>query len=102
MGACHSPHHAPAPWIERYRGRFDAGWDDWRRRTFARQQELGVLAPGTRLSPRPPWVPAWDELEPEDQRVAARFMECFAGFLSHADAQIGRVLDFLRRLGVWD
>ena len=94
-GACHSPHHAPNEWIERYAGRFDQGWDAWRERTFARQVEMGLLPVGTELSPRPPWVPAWEELPLEEQRVAARFMECFAGFLSHADAQIGRVLDFI-------
>ncbi len=98
-GACHSPHHAPAEWIERYRGTFDAGWDAWRDATFARQQAMGLLPEGTELSPRPPWVPAWDQLEPADQKVAARFMECFAGFLSHADAQIGRVLAFIDELG---
>ena len=101
-GACHSPHHAPAEWIERYRGQFDAGWDAWRDATFARQQAMGLLPDGTELSPRPPWVPAWDDLEPEDQKVAARFMECFAGFLSHADAQIGRVLAFIDELGERD
>lgn len=94
-GACHSPHHAPKDWIDRYAGRFDDGWDEMRRRVFERQQAMGLLPPGTELSPRPPWVPAWDDLDPRDQRVAARFMECFAGFLSHADAQIGRVLDFV-------
>ncbi len=94
-GACHSPHQAPPAWIDRYRGQFDDGWDAWRERTFARQQSLGLLPAGTELSPRPSWVPAWDELGADDQRVAARFMECFAGFLSHADAQIGRVIDFI-------
>ena len=63
---------------------------------------MGLLPEGTELSPRPPWVPAWDDLAPEDQAVAARFMECFAGFLSHADAQIGRVLAFLDELGERD
>ena len=101
-GACHSPHHAPAEWIERYRGQFDAGWDAWREATFARQQAMGLLPEGTRLSPRPSWVPAWADLAPEDQAVAARFMECFAGFLSHADAQIGEVLAFIDELGERD
>ncbi len=101
-GACHSPHHAPPEWIERYRGQFDAGWDAWRDATFARQVEMGLLPEGTELSPRPHWVPAWDSLDPEDQKVAARFMECFAGFLSHADAQIGAVLAFLEELGERD
>ena len=101
-GACHSPHHAPKEWIDRYVGRFDSGWDAWRQATFARQLQMGLLPAGTQLSPRPPWVPAWDDLAPEDKRVAARFMECFAGFLSHADAQIGRVLDFITKLGERD
>ena len=101
-GACHSPHQAPRPWIDRYSGAFDAGWDDWRDRTFSRQIELGLFEPGTRISDRPPWVPAWDSLSPGDRPVAARFMECFAGFLSHADSQIGRVLQFVRGLGEWD
>jgi arylsulfatase len=101
-GACHSPHHAPRPWIERYQGQFDSGWDQWREHTFARQRAQGLLPAGTRLSPRPPWVPAWADLEPEDQAVGARFMECFAGYLSHADAQIGRVLDFIEALGEAD
>jgi arylsulfatase len=98
-GACHSPHHAPTSWIDRYAGHFDEGWDVWRERTLARQIELGLVAPTATLSPRPTWVPAWDELSPDDQSVAARFMECFAGFLSHADDQIGRVLAFVEDLG---
>jgi len=98
-GACHSPHHAPAEWIDQYRGQFDGGWDAWREATFARQHAMGLLPDGTQLSARPPWVPAWADLEPEDQAVAARFMECFAGFLSHADAQIGQVLGFIDDLG---
>ena len=101
-GACHSPHHAPAEWIDRYQGQFDGGWDAWRETTFARQCQLGLLPSNTQLSPRPAWVPAWDDLEPEDQHVAARFMECFAGFLSHADEQIGRVVDFVEQLGERD
>ncbi|HYU38232.1 MAG TPA: arylsulfatase [Acidimicrobiia bacterium] len=100
--ACHSPHHAPPDWIERYRGRFDAGWDAWREETFARQQALGVLPPGTELSPRPEWVPAWDSLPADEQRVAARYQECFAAFLSHADHHVGRVLDFLDEIGRLD
>jgi arylsulfatase len=101
-GACHSPHQAPREWIDRYAGRFDRGWDNLRERIFTRQLERGLFPEGTRLSARPHWVPAWDDLAAEDRRVAARFMECFAGFLSHADAQIGRVLDFVRRLGEWE
>jgi arylsulfatase A-like enzyme len=98
-GACHSPHHAPAEWIERYRGRFAQGWDAWRDATFARQLELGVVPRGTVLSPRPPWVPAWDSLDDANKELAQRFMECFAAFLSYTDEQIGRLLDFVDDLG---
>jgi arylsulfatase A-like enzyme len=97
-GACHSPHQPPPHWLARYRGGFGAGWDAWREATFARQLAAGLLPPQTQLSPRPPWVPAWDSLDPGQRAVAARFMECFAGFLSHADEQIGRVLAFIREL----
>ena len=98
-GACHSPHHAPSEWIERYRGAFDSGWDEWRDRVFARQLELGIVPEGTELSARPPWVPAWDDLGDVERELAARFMECFAGFLSYTDAQLGRVLSFLEDVG---
>jgi arylsulfatase len=101
-GACHSPHHAPREWIDRYRGAFDSGWDEWRDRAFARQLELGVLPAGTRLSPRPPWVPAWNDISDVERTVAARFMECFAGFLSYTDEQLGRVFSFLRDTGDLD
>jgi arylsulfatase len=101
-GACHSPHHAPAEWIERERGRFDAGWDAWREATHARQLESGIIPPGTGLSPRPPWVAAWDSLSDRRRAVAARFMECFAAFLSYTDHHVGRIFDFLADLGELD
>jgi arylsulfatase len=98
-GACHSPHQAPAEWVERYRGRFDRGWDRWREDALERQKASGLLPEHTELSPRPEWVPAWDDLDRDEQRVYARFMEAFAGFLSHADAQVGRVIDRLDEMG---
>jgi arylsulfatase A-like enzyme len=98
-GACHSPHQAPSEWIDRYQGAFDSGWDEWRVQAHARQLELGLLPAGTRLSPRPPWVPAWDSLGADERALAARFMECFAGFLSYTDAQLGRVFSFLAETG---
>jgi arylsulfatase len=101
-GACHSPHHAPREWIERYRGRFDSGWDRWREETFARQLEAGLFPAGTEMAPRPPWVPAWDDLPESERRVAARFMECFAAFLSYTDNQLARVFDFLEQTGDLD
>jgi arylsulfatase A-like enzyme len=101
-GACHSPHQAPTDWIARYRARFDDGWDSARQRILERQKSLGIVRPHTELSPRPEWVPAWDSLSTHERRVHARYMEAFAGFLSHADAQVGRVLDWLERLGELD
>src|SRR5581483_9835739 len=101
-GACHTPHQAPREWIDRYRGCFDDGWDVWRERTFARQQASGIVRAGTELSPRPEWVPAWSSLSPDDRRLYARYMEAFAGFLSHTDHHVGRLFDFLRATGDWD
>jgi arylsulfatase A-like enzyme len=101
-GACHSPHHAPAEWIAKYKGHFAQGWDQWRNETFARQVASGVVPEGTVLSPRPAWVPSWDSLDGRERELAERFMECFAAFLSYTDHQLGRVLDFIDDLGDTD
>ena len=102
FGAMHAPHQAPAHYLEKYRGRFDAGWDEARDRWFARQLELGLLPADTQLAPRNPGVEAWDTL-PENQRLlAARLQEAFAAFLEHTDAQIGRLVDGLEQLGRLD
>jgi arylsulfatase A-like enzyme len=101
-GACHSPHQPPARWLGQYRGQFDAGWDAWRAQAFGRQLAAGLLPEQTVLSPRPDWVPAWESLDAGQRALSARFMECFAGFLSHADEQIGRVLAFIRERGEAD
>ena len=98
-GACHSPHHAPAEWIARYKGHFARGWDVWRDETFARQLAMGIVPENTVLTARPAWVPAWDELDERQRTLAERFMECFAAFLSYTDEQIGRVLAFIEDLG---
>ena len=101
-GACHSPHQSPAAYVERYRGRFDQGWDAWREATLQRQQTSGVVASSVELSPRPEWVPAWDTLSDDERRVYARYMEAFAAYLTHADEQVGRVVDFVDTLGELD
>jgi arylsulfatase A-like enzyme len=101
-GACHAPHQAPAAYIDRYRGHFDKGWDEWREEVFARQIASGLLPADTKLSARPSWVPAWDSLSSDEQRLAARLMEVYAGFLTHTDAQVGRILDFIEQLGETD
>lgn len=101
-GSPHAPHQAPPEWIDRYRGRFDDGWDIWRERTFARQKELGVVPADAELSERPAWVAAWDDLGPDRRRLYARMMEVYAGFLSHTDHHLGRVLDHLEAAGERD
>ena len=101
-GATHAPHHVPKEWADRYRGQFDDGWDAYRERTFARQQELGVMPADAELSRHDPDVPEWESLSPDSRRLSARMMEVYAGFLSHTDHQIGRLLDFLRTTGEFD
>ncbi len=101
-GATHAPHHVAKEWADRYAGRFDNGWDAYRQEVFARQKQLGVVPMDAELSRHDPDVPEWDSLSPEARRLAARMMEVFAGFLSHTDAQIGRLLDFLREIGELD
>jgi arylsulfatase len=102
LGATHAPHHVPKEWADRYAGQFDAGWDAYREEVFARQKELGIIPADAELSRHDPDVPEWDSLAPEARRLAARMMEVYAGFLTHADAQIGRLLDFLRTIGELD
>lgn len=102
FGAVHCPFHAPAEYIERYRGRFDAGWDVERRTTFERQQQLGIVPADNELPPRNPGVTPWAELDPDARRLYARQMEVFAGMVDHTDAQIGRLIDALRELDVLD
>ncbi len=101
-GAVHAPHQAPAEWIERYAGRFDDGWESLREETFARQLEMGVVPAGTELPERPDWIPEWASMSASRRAVSARLMEAFAGFLSHADHQIGRLLDQLEADGLAD
>jgi arylsulfatase len=101
-GATHAPHQAPPEWIERYRGRFDAGWDALREETFARQKELGVIPASADLTARHEEIPAWNDVADDLKPVLARQMECFAGFLEHTDHHVGRLIDTLEDLGVLD
>jgi arylsulfatase len=102
FGAMHAPHQAPDEYLERWRGKFDEGWDVARERWFAQQQALGLLPADTELAPRNPGVDAWDSLPDNQRRLAARLQETFAAFLEHTDDQIGRLIDELDRLGRLD
>jgi len=101
-GTAHAPHHAPKDWIAKYRGKFDQGWDKVREETLARQIKLGVVPPNTQLTKRPAEIPAWDSLSADQKRVFARMMEVYAGALSHADHEIGRLLDAVQESGQLD
>ncbi len=97
-GATHAPHHVPKEWADKYAGVFDDGWDAYRERTFARQKELGVVPADCELSRHDPDVPDWGSLTPDQRRLYAREMEVFAGFLSHTDHHIGRLVEYLRSI----
>ncbi len=98
-GATHAPHHVAKEWADRYAGAFDDGWDAYRERVFARQKELGIVPVDAELSRHDPDVPDWDSLSDDARRLSSRMMEVFAGFLTHTDHHIGRLLDFLRDQG---
>ena len=101
-GAMHYPHQAPKAYIDKYRGRFDEGWDVLRERYFERQIELGIVPPGTRLAPPNPGVKPWVELKANEKRFVCRLQETWAGFLEHTDAEIGRLIEHLRAMGLLD
>ena len=99
-GATHAPHHVPKEWADRYVGRFDDGSDVQRERTFARQQELGVIPPEAELTARHDIIPAWDDMDEALKPVLRRQMENYAGFLEHTDHHVGRLIDGVDELGV--
>ena len=99
-GATHAPHHVPKEWSDKYKGRFDEGWDALREETLARQKELGVVPPDCELTPRHEEIPAWDDMPSELKPILARQMEIYAGFLEHTDHHVGRLVDTLEDLGV--
>ena len=98
-GCSHAPHHVAKAWADRYQGRFDEGWDAYRRRTLDRQKELGLVPPETELSERPDLFPAWDSLSEAQRTLYARQMEVFAGYSENADWNVGRLLDALEASG---
>jgi arylsulfatase len=101
-GCAHAPHQVAPEWIEKYKGKFDLGWDKYREVVFARQKELGIFPADAELSPHDPDVPAWDTLSDQQKTLYAHFMEVFAGFLEHCDHQFGRLLEALEQIGELD
>lgn len=101
-GATHAPHHVPKEWADKYKGKFDQGWDKLREETFARQKKLGVIPADCQLTARHQEIPAWDAM-PEDMKpVLRRQMEVYAGFMEFTDYHVGRMIDGMKKLGVLD
>lgn len=101
-GATHAPHHVPAKWIAKYKGKFDAGWDAYREQTLARQIEIGVVPAGTKLAPKPKDIPDWNTLSNDEKTLYTRQMEVFAAFAEHTDHEIGRLADSIDAMGELD
>src|SRR6266487_3133251 len=101
-GATHAPHHVPKEWSDKYKGKFDQGWDKVREETLARQKELGVIQEDAELTKRHEEIPAWDDVDPALKPVLARQMEVYAGFMEHTDHQLGRVIAALEDLEILD
>ncbi|WP_211259096.1 arylsulfatase [Dyella japonica] len=99
-GASHGPHHIFKEWADKYQGKFDQGWDVLRQETFERQKKMGWIPSNAVLTPRDKTMEGWDSIPASQKRFQARLMEVFAGFTEHADAQAGRVIDELDRLGI--
>jgi arylsulfatase len=101
-GACHAPHHVPKDWIDKYKGKFDQGWDKLREEIFARQKKLGVIPADAVLTARPDEIPAWDDTPANMRPIFAREMEVYAAFLEHVDHHLGRLIDTLKDLEILD
>jgi arylsulfatase A-like enzyme len=101
-GATHAPHHVPKEWADKYKGKFDRGWDKLREETFARQKKLGVIPPDCQLTARHKEIPAWDDMPEALKPVLRRQMEVYAGFLEYTDYNVGRLLDGIKKLKILD
>lgn len=97
-GATHAPHSAPEAWIAKFKGKFDAGWDEYRKQTFERQKRLGVVPASAKLTPRPPELPAWDSLTADQKKLYARMMEVFAAYGAFMDSEMGRLVDAVKAM----
>ncbi len=98
----HAPHHAPKDWLAKFAGQFDHGWDKQRELTHAKQLAMGVIPAGTRLTPRPKEVPAWDDQKPQARQVYSRLMENYAAYMAYTDYEVGRLIESLRQSGELD
>ena len=101
-GSSHAPHHVGTEWADKYKGKFDAGWDALRTQTFERQKKLGVIPANAELTPRADAFPAWDSLSADEKKLYARQMEVYAGYQENADYNVGRVVQAIEDIGIAD
>jgi arylsulfatase A-like enzyme len=101
-GGTHAPHHVPAQWIEKYKGKFDQGWDKLRQETLARQKKLGIVPADTRLAPKPPGIKDWDALSADEKKLFAHQMEVFAAYGEFTDHCAGELLEAIEKSGQLD
>jgi len=101
-GATHAPHHVPKEWIEKYKGKFDQGWDKVREQTLERQIKLGIVPLGTKLAPKPEDIKDWDKLSADEKKLFTRQMEVYAAFAEQTDYEVGRLITTIKDLGVMD
>jgi arylsulfatase A-like enzyme len=101
-GASHGPHQVPSEWADKYKGKFDDGWDNYRARVFERAKRMGWIPRSAKLTPRPANLASWDSIPESEKPFQRRLMEVFAGFTEHVDAQVGRMVDEIERLGYGD
>lgn len=101
-GATHAPHHAPQEWIDKYKGKFDQGWDKMREETLERQKKLGIVPANTKLAPKPADIKDWESLSADEKKLFSRQMEVYAGFAAHTDHEIGRLVSAIEDLGELD
>jgi arylsulfatase len=98
-GASHGPHHIMKAWADKYKGKFDDGWDKQRERVFKRAKDMGWIPQNAQLTPRHPSMASWDGIPDSEKPFQRRLMEVFAGFSEHVDTQVGRIVDEIERLG---
>ncbi|MEZ9641611.1 sulfatase-like hydrolase/transferase [Vibrio cyclitrophicus] len=101
-GAAHGPHHVTKEWADKYKGKFDAGWDEYRKDVYEKAKKMGWIPENAQLTPRPESMPAWDDVPEDEKAFQARLMEVYAGFIEHTDAQVGRLVDEIDELGYKD
>ena len=101
-GAVHGPHHVAKKWADKYKGKFDDGWDAYQKRVYEHQKKMGWIPEDAVLAPRPKGMPAWEDIPDEEKAFQARLMEVYAGFLEHTDVQVGKLIDELEARGIRD